>query len=355
MQITFIRHGEYDADTGHLTDKGIEQMTCSAMVLQDISDQQKGILREEPFHPDPDNPDVIVPKLTYTDFLTSLGDDDCGLGQRTIHIKSEADPDLIITSSKTRAIQSGFVVQEQLKKMGMNVELQAGVPYFDELTEVSFDGGHGYISEKQLPEICEQDSIQNALKYFKKLENEGHKHIVVVTHQPNIQAFGYAICGNSIIAPPQNGDLMAIYSEAGLDDRHRLLFNRCQVNLNRRGDQPWQEDIVKIAKLRFQPRPLEEIKEQLQQFNPQIDGLRKQTLSKLEAIKEELAQIDAESLKREVRLKQAAKRREIKQADSDRKKLIGVLEALRAFEPSKKRTRAREAVTRAFKKGRSYS
>ena len=69
MQITFIRHGEYNKETGLLTDTGIEQMTCSAMVLQDISDKQRGILRAEPFHPDPNNPSIIVPQLTYSDYL----------------------------------------------------------------------------------------------------------------------------------------------------------------------------------------------------------------------------------------------------------------------------------------------
>ena len=68
MQITFIRHGEYDKETGKLTDEGIEQMTCSAMVLQDISDKQKGVLRREPFHPDKEDRSIIVPQLTYSDF-----------------------------------------------------------------------------------------------------------------------------------------------------------------------------------------------------------------------------------------------------------------------------------------------
>ena len=288
MQITFIRHGEYNKETGLLTDTGIEQMTCSAMVLQDISDKQRGILRAEPFHPDPNNPSIIVPQLTYSDYLNVWGD---GHG-RDAHIKSEADPDLIITSTMTRAMQSGFVLKEQLKKMGLNVELETAIPFFDELKGVNFDGGHGYISEKQLPEICKQDSIQDALKYFKKLEEEGHRHIVVVTHQPNIQALGYAICGNRIISPPQNGDLMAIYSEAGLDDQHRLLFNHCRVNVNTSGDNVWKKDVFDMAKKTFQPLPSEKIKEKLKEFtNGDIEVIKENLLFRAKTKKPLLVRI----------------------------------------------------------------
>ena len=47
MQITFIRHGAYTIGEGCLNSRGIDQMTCSAMVLRDIADKQKGIKRKK--------------------------------------------------------------------------------------------------------------------------------------------------------------------------------------------------------------------------------------------------------------------------------------------------------------------
>lgn len=183
MQITFIRHGQYNSSSGALTDEGIETMSRAALVLEDMYKNPKYAPKIPPWH-DPDYNFNEEPSLGEM-FQIATG----VWGEKFLQMKLHADqlPDAIISSQMLRAIDSAEVLKEQLRALGGNPKLQTGVAYFNERTSGA--------------------SLEQVLDFLKRLGDKGYKHIAIVTHQPTIQAFGYAF-GADALPPPSAGSIV---------------------------------------------------------------------------------------------------------------------------------------------------
>lgn len=162
MQITLIRHGHYDSSSGHLTREGIEEGIGAGVALGNAVD----------------------PKIT--DFLDNETGLNGGVPVAEHPIKA---PDLILTSPALRAKETGFVVSEQLKQLGINSELKYNIAYLNDL-DLFTDGyrpnHHGHMTQEMAEKLYPTEPIQKTVDFIRRLAKEGKEHVILISHQPNI-------------------------------------------------------------------------------------------------------------------------------------------------------------------------
>ncbi|MBO5997116.1 MAG: hypothetical protein J6P93_01125 [Alphaproteobacteria bacterium] len=162
MQITLIRHGMYDKSTGHITRDGIEEGIGAGLVLGNATD----------------------PKLP--DFL----DNEPGFGYRIPVAQDPLEkPDLILMSPSIRAKETGFAFLEQLKRFDIEPEVKNNVSYLNDL-DLFTDGykpdHHGCITNEMAESLYSAEPIQKTVDLIQRMAKEGKEHIVIISHQPNI-------------------------------------------------------------------------------------------------------------------------------------------------------------------------
>ena len=122
-------------------------------------------------------------------------------------------PDLIITSSTYRTKETGFVISEQLKKMGINPLVRNGVSYLNELNPDGYKiDHHARITPENLEVLTNNDNIQKTIDFIKRLGQEGKKHVVIISHQPNIHVLLNYLSKDFISEAPENGEVYTVLS-----------------------------------------------------------------------------------------------------------------------------------------------
>ena len=161
--ISFVRHAEYNRETGSLTDRGIQEMGDLALYMENLATNRLSDFNQISFH--------------------------AALSKYGAKFSRIEFPDIILTSPEKRAEKSGRALQAQLKALGINVPLVEGVACLAEVNETQNDlqrNGHGFIDPQKVPELVKMDFYQNMMSELKKYMEKGYKNIVVITHQPNI-------------------------------------------------------------------------------------------------------------------------------------------------------------------------
>lgn len=178
MQLTLVRHGEYDTQNGHLTDEGIFQISTSALLLGNAARDMLEISLKTP--------------------------------SNTFQLPVGTEPDIILTSAAVRAKESGAILQMRLEEMGCPAELRTDIAYLNELSlDSGCYAGHQCLNKNQIDGLRALPEIQSAIDFIKRLAAEGHQHIVVVSHQPNIQILMAHLC-NCYEVPPKAGKMYGI-------------------------------------------------------------------------------------------------------------------------------------------------
>ena len=174
LQITMVRHGEYDQADKHLNEDGVDDMTHAAMILKGAS------------------------------YFSSIGIKPFVKGDFPAGYK----PDLIVTSQITRAIESGYVLHKQLEAMGVSTDIKTGVAYFNEIERY----WHDNIMPDVMPGLVQEEQTKQSIDFLRDCAQKGYRHIVVVSHKPNVQVIGAALTGNMALPPTETyGDMVSMW------------------------------------------------------------------------------------------------------------------------------------------------
>ena len=162
MQITLIRHAHYCAESGHLTREGIKESINAGLALGNAA------------HP------------KITDLLDNKQVSNAGLLVAQYPLRS---PDVILTSPALRAKETGFAISSQLTQMGIRPEVRYNVACLNDL-DLFTDGyrpsHHGYLTQKVARRLNRTKPVQETVRLIQRLAKEGKKHVVIISHQPNI-------------------------------------------------------------------------------------------------------------------------------------------------------------------------
>jgi len=176
IQITLMRHGSYDSETKHIDDIGAQEITNNALLLKGAS------------------------------YPLGVGIRPMAVGSFPTGIK----PDLIVTSQINRAIESGQILHDQLQEMGISTRLQTGVAYFNEIEKYF----HNDIRPSEMPPLLQSEQTQKALEFLQRSARDGARHIVVVSHKPNVHVLGSALAQSIHLDPPgSTGDIISVKTD----------------------------------------------------------------------------------------------------------------------------------------------
>ena len=233
MQITFIRHGQYNSNTGHLTDEGLETMSKTALVLRDMCLNPK-YKREVPAWLDFGFTSAAQAEPSLTElFQVATGIWGEEFEQAKLH--AQQMPDIILSSQMTRAIESAQVLKEQIEHFGGKTTLRTGVAY---LNEVQLFNSHGITRPPTRKQLC----LDELNDFLKRLAQEGYQHIAIVTHQPNIQGLCAAFADSRLIfTKPTPGSILSCYVE----QPEHIGDGRC-FPYGRTGVCGWTEDLEEM-------------------------------------------------------------------------------------------------------------
>ena len=162
MQITLIRHAHYSVESGHLTREGIREGIGTGLALGNAVQSKVADFWD---NKSISNGEMLVAKYP---------------------LKA---PDIILTSSALRAKETGFAVSKQLKEMGIKSEIRYNVACLNDLglfTDGYRPNHHGYITRKVARRLYRTKPVQETVRLIQRLAKEGKKHVVIISHQPNI-------------------------------------------------------------------------------------------------------------------------------------------------------------------------
>lgn len=187
MQITLMRHGKY-LSNGHISREGIEECIGTGLLLgNSVVGKQL-------------NPPQFDWQLDKTDSL-------CISDSLPKEYRNPVlAPDLILTSPVLRAKETAFAFSEQLKRAKINSEIQYNVAYLDDLLSAEYKYNHNGINADCLEKLLTSDSIKQTVNFIQRLAKKGKKHIVIISHQPNIHALLYLLGEDTeaVKKPPEN-------------------------------------------------------------------------------------------------------------------------------------------------------
>ena len=198
MQITLLRHGKYEKSIGHLTDEGINDTVTAGLSLGN----------------------AVVKKLIDIVYCGAEYHNDSLIPVSFLSEEYQEPiqaPDLILTSPSLRAKETGFAFAEQLKNAGIVTEIRNNIAYLNDLDLISNDyklNHHNYIDEETAKKMTSLPPIQKTVDLIKRLEKEGKKHVVIVSHQPNIHVLLNLLSKEPKIAlkAPENSVIYTVLS-----------------------------------------------------------------------------------------------------------------------------------------------
>ena len=199
MQITLVRHGKYDKSTGRITQEGVEETLLGAIHLLNFI---TGDIETEEISGHP-----LKSLYNYAPDGKIPSDKESVL----------EIPDLILTSPATRAQESSFILYEAFKKTAKGIKY-ACASCLDDLDKYTNaykadSQGHNMILPESMKKLQATKPIQDTIKNLQKLEQEGKKHVIIVSHLPNIQVL-LNILGQTRsfggFSPPKNSSLYTL-------------------------------------------------------------------------------------------------------------------------------------------------